>query len=382
MIKSFSAATREIDDVGAAVAEIKEALNLEKNMLKNSLGIITCFSEFDDTGVLKAICETLPFDCIGATSCLSSAGGETDQIIFAITVLTSDDCTFQTTVIPITESYGENIGSAVSEMFKKSGDKPKLLLSYFPLINTVGCDLILMEIDKASGGIPLFGTVAIDHTVDYSTSKTILNGAAYREAVVLGAIYGNPNFSFDMASLDESKIRKQKAIITASDNNILTGVNGKSVPEYLEEIGLTKDEIANGLNIIPLVVDYNDGTKPVARAIYALTPEGHAICGGSMPVGATLALGRLTASDVLSTTEKTLQVFVERNATLLAYSCMSRYVALGMENSAEAEKVIEIAGNHPYLLASSSGEICPLLGEDNKLKNYHHNFTNVLCKIS
>ena len=68
MIKSFVATTREVDDVQAAVAEITAALDLEKNLLKNSLGVISCFSDFEETGVLKAICDSLPFDCIGSTT--------------------------------------------------------------------------------------------------------------------------------------------------------------------------------------------------------------------------------------------------------------------------------------------------------------------------
>ena len=84
MIKSISATTREIDDAQAAVSELKSALDLEKNLLKNSLGIISCFSDFAETGVLKAICAALPFDCIGATTCICAAGQEIDQIMLTI----------------------------------------------------------------------------------------------------------------------------------------------------------------------------------------------------------------------------------------------------------------------------------------------------------
>ena len=94
MIKSFTATTREIDDAQAAVDEITKVLDIEKNLMKNSLGIISCFSEFEETGVLKAICDALPFDCIGATTCLCASDSDVDQILLAITVLTSDDCSF------------------------------------------------------------------------------------------------------------------------------------------------------------------------------------------------------------------------------------------------------------------------------------------------
>jgi hypothetical protein len=140
---------------------------------------------------------------------------------------------------------------------------------------------------------------------------------------------------------------------------------------------------------MPFVVDYNDGTKPVGRAVSALTPEGHAVCGGSMPVGATLAIGGLNADDVLSTTEKTIEktlgTFAEENNkndnTVLIYSCMSRYLALGVDNTAEVEKAGEILGDTSYLFSYSAGEICPLPSGQGSLKNYFHNYTAVFCKL-
>ena len=382
MIKSITAVTREVDDAKAAVAEITATLGLEKNLLKNSLGIISCFSDFEETGVLKAVCDALPFDCIGATTCLCAAGTEVDQIILSITVLTSDDCHFASTAIPIDDRYADSIDSALTAFLEKNGKNPALFLSYFPLINTISGDMILTAIDKTSGGVPLFGTAAVDHNMDYSTAKTIRNGAAFREKVVLGGVYGTPQVSFTVASLNEDKIRKQKAIITASDGNILIGVNRKTALEYLEEIGLTKDELATGLGIIPLVVDHKDGTKPVARAVFALTPDGHAVCGGAMTEGATLAIGRVDREDVLQTTEIALKPLADKESLVLSYSCMARYLALGADNAAEAEKVRDVAQDSPYLFACSGGEVCPLADADGKLKNFYHNYTNVFCKLS
>jgi hypothetical protein len=382
MIKSITAFTREIDDAEAAVAEITGKLGLEKNLLKNSLGIVSCFSDFDDTGVLEAVCGAMPFDCVGATSCLCAVGGEIDQIILAITVLTSDDCDFRTTEVPICGKYEDSIGSALTAMLGQSEEKPALFLSFFPLMNTVSGDMMLTAIDKATGGVPLFGTMALDHTPDYSTAKTVRNGRAFREAVVLGAVYGAPNVSFGVASLDENNCRRQKALITASDGNILIGVNGKTALEYLEEIGLTKAELAVGLGVIPLVVDHKDGTKPVARAVFALTPEGHAVCGGAMPEGATLTLGSVDRGDVLQTTENIIKLFADGDSFVLGYSCMARYLVLGMDNTAEAEKMRGGFGDAPYFFAYSGGEICPLPDADGKLKNFYHNYTNAFCKMS
>ena len=382
MIKSLTATTREIDDAEAAVDEIISALAPETNLLKNSIGIITCFSEFDETGVLKAVCDALPFDCIGSTSNLCSAENETDQVILAITVLTSDDCKFESILLPITEENQKTIVTDLTRSLNQKDEKPALILSFFPLMNTVSGDMILDAIDEATGGIPLFGTVAIDHTPGYSTACTIFNGKAYREAAVTGLIYGKAEFSFEIASLDEEKIGKQKAIITESSGNILIGVNGKSVIDYLDEIGISKNELQSRLGILPFVVDHKDGRKPVARAVFALTPDGHTVCGGEMPVGATLAVGRIAMNDVLDTTQTAIKQFDTKNGVLLSYSCMARYLVLGADSEAEALRVNELTGGTGYMYSVSGGEICPLPDADGKLKNFFHNYTNVFCKLS
>ena len=215
MIKSITATTREIDEIDIAVAEITAALNPGENLLKNSLGIISCFSEFAETGALKAICDAMPFDCIGATTNMCSADNETDQIMLTITVLTSDECSFKTIALSISENYERSIDADLTTILNQSDDKPAIILSYFPLVKTVSGDMILTAIDKATGGVPLYGTMAIDHNPDYATAKTIHNGQALHGSVVLGLIYGAVDYSFEIASLDEEKIRKQKAIITS-----------------------------------------------------------------------------------------------------------------------------------------------------------------------
>ena len=382
MIRILTATTRELDDVQAAVDEITAALDPENNLLKNSLGLIACFAEFGETGALKAICDALPFECIGTTTCLSAVGQEIDQMILAITVLTSDDCEFPTALINIDDDYEANINTSVNALLTQSAVKPSVLLGYFPLLNTKGGDLMLMAIDRVTGGIPVFGTVAVDHNIDYVASQTIYNGVMYREAMVLGAVCGTVNVSFEIAALNEDKIRKQKAIITESNGNLLLGVNGKSVQKYLEDIGLMQAEL--GMGIVPFVVEHKDGTKAVARAVYTFTPEGHAVCGGLMPEGATLAIGRVDADDVLHTTEHAMKQLIDDSgdSVILCYSCLARYLALGLNVTTEAEIVKKTADGADYHFAYSGGEICPLYDPDGNLRNYFHNYSIVFCKLS
>jgi len=384
MIRSLTATTREIDDPQAAVAEILSMLALESNLLQNSVGIISCFSEFEDTGALRTICDALPFECVGTTTCLCSAGKEADEILFAITVLTSDDCSFQTLAVQITEDYTKSIHSSVANLLEHSPENPTLFLSYFPLINEVSGDMILTAIDEASGGIPLFGITAIDHTLDYSEAKTIHNGRAFREAAVLCAVYGSPKIEFRIASLDESKFRIQKAIITESDGNILIGVNGKNAMEYLREVGFTEEQLpAPGVGAVPLIINYMGSAKPVVRAVFAVSPEGHVACGGKMPLGATMGIGHVDMNDVLKTTEKTVQTLMEGDSLVLCYSCIARYLVLGVHSTAEVDKIIEASSDgSEYHFAYSGGEICPMPDANGNLKNVYHNFTIVFCRLN
>ena len=101
-----------------------------------------------------------------------------------------------------------------------------------------------------------------------------------------------------------------------------------------------------------------------------------------MPVGATIAVGRIIKDDVLQTTEKIVKYVDSKDGVILSYSCMARYLALGAEIEAEAEKVRETTGGEHYMFAISGGEICPLPDANGRLINIFHNYTNVLCRLS
>jgi hypothetical protein len=298
-------------------------------------------------------------------------------------VLTSDDCDFRTVGIPVTDDFGDAISAELTGFLNGRGETPKLLLCYMPLINKIGGDMMIDGIDGVTGGkVPLFGTMAIDHNIDFGTAMTIHNGAAFRGSIVLGAVYGEPEFDFATASLDESKIRKQKAVITAADKTLLISVNGKPVMEYLEEIGMTREGFEKGVVVVPLVIEHEaQGMKPFARAVITFTPEGYAVCGGMVPVGATIAIGRIDRADVMNTAERTLRPFIAGGGTLLTYSCMSRHLVLGADWDAEARKIRDVAVNNVYQYACSGGEICPVEDGEGGFKNVFHNFSVVFCKI-
>jgi hypothetical protein len=101
-----------------------------------------------------------------------------------------------------------------------------------------------------------------------------------------------------------------------------------------------------------------------------------------MPINATLGIGHVDMNDVLETTDTTLRTLVKKDSVILCYSCIARHLVLGMNDTAEAEKVIELTGGTGYQFAYTGGEICPLPIAGGGLKNVYHNFTIVFCRLN
>lgn len=383
MIKMLTAHTLEIDDAELALEEILEQLDLPHSLMKNAAGLMTCYSEFIDTGVLKALCDALPFDVVGATTLGNADNREQSQMMLSLTVLTSDDIEFSAAY---SQSIAGDQRAPLAEVFEfakaRLSGEPKLMFTFLPLLYHVGGDETVATLDSITGGVPAFGTIAIDHTLDYRFAQTFMNGECSKDRLAMLLVCGDIEPQFLIASISEDKIIKQKAIITASKGNVLTEVNHMPILKYMETLGLTKDGKLEGANNIPFMVDTGDGTEPLARAIYAVTPEGYAVCGGVMPVNATLAVGATDYNDVMRTTKHTLEraLATGKHSGVIMFSCISRYMALGMDAEAEMRLVQKMLPKDlPFQFTYSGGEACPVYDRGGEARSRFHNYTFVVC---
>lgn len=382
MIRTLTAYTHEIDDVQDALDEILEQLDLEGNLLQNSVGLVSCYAEFIESGVVEKLCEALPFDVIGTTTLGTATGAEFGELLLGVVVLTSDDVQFSTALsASLTEELAPPLQQAFTAAKAALPGAPVMLFAYAPLIFNVGGDLILDALNTVSGGLPTFGTLACDHTDNYEMSQVFRNGETSKGGAALLLISGNLDPKFYVGTLSEDKKFKHSAVITKSHQNILQTVNNVTVLEYMESIGLAKEGKIDGINSIPFLIDHNDGTLPIVRAIFALTEEGEAVCGGNMPEGATLSIISMEADDVVNTTGETVAKTMGQGAqAMLMFSCIGRNLALGVENQLEMQQVARrVGGAVPYLFSYSGGEICPVRGEDGKWHNRFHNDTFIVC---
>lgn len=389
MIRTRTAYTYEIDDCEKAVEEILQQLGLAQRPLQaNSVGILACYAEFVESGVVAALSEALPFDIIGATSIANSAPGGSGETMLSLLVLTSDDVAFATAAsAPMMEEEEAPLAAMYGEAAKKLAEKPALMLSYVPLLTHIGGDFYADCMSKITGNLPNFGGLAVDHNADYHDSRVLLNGEAWADRFAILLMAGNVQPHFYVGTLSEARVFPERGAVTASKGNLLQTVDGMPAADYLLTLGLEKAEDGSitGINTFPIIVDYNDGTMPVARAMFATTPDGCVVCGGNIPVGSTFSMGSFDPDEICETSTRTVKHVLAKHphGVLLVYSCIGRFFAQGYNQQAEMQagnQLIEDAGR-PFLGAYSGGELCPVYKNDGTIVNRNHNNSLVICVL-
>ena len=385
MLTMLTAHTFEVDDVDGAVAEILEQLDLENKLCKNAVGILTCYSEFLETGVVKAVCDSLPFEVVGCTTMASGTPQQSGAMILALSVITSDTVAFATTMSAplVAETYFTALEEAFTKAAGNLPDKPSMIIPFLPIPDTVTNDSIVDALNTISSELPIFGTLGSDHTTDYNRAHIIHNGEDTKESMALLLMSGPISPRFHMVSIPEEKRQKQNAIITSSQGNIVHRVNDMPLLQYLETIGFCNASNIETAKIVPFIVNYNDGTTPVVRGIYYFTPEGSAVFSGHMPCNATLSIGSLDYSDVITSTKALIaEVNARKDASLmLIFSCICRGWTLGTDMLAELDCVQETTERIPYLMCYSGGEISPVYNEQDVLFNRFHCYTCIICTL-
>jgi hypothetical protein len=389
MLKTITIHTSEIDDPEAAVSELCGLLEKEGPLFAHSVGIVSCFADFVSAGIVEDLSKKLSFEIVGTTSIAGASKGALGETLLFFTVFSSDDVEF---VLGLTGPIGEEdiapIRSAWESVTAGRVEKPVLMLSFAPLLTNVSGDFFADAFSSVSGNVPNFGTLSVDHNADYHESRVIFHGEAYPDRYAFVLFYGKIKPMFIVGGLSEKRAFRDKGVVTASAGNQLEGVNGLSVADYLSSLGLQKgsDGAIMGINAYPFILDYNDGTQPVIRVMFGITPEGHAICGGNMPVGASLQVGVIDAKEVLSVTEETIKSALAIGQSngigsfMMIFSCVGRYFAQNFHPEAEMQKVQEaLKGSLPFHLCYSGTELCPVYERNGNTRNRSHNDSIVIC---
>ncbi|MDR1166104.1 MAG: FIST C-terminal domain-containing protein [Deltaproteobacteria bacterium] len=386
MIDVLLAQTREVDDVEAALREVLALLNLGQRLKKNSVGLLSCANAFLESGAVKAICERLPFPVVGINSLLNSTSlGALDAALLSLAVLTSDEIHFAAGLSePLEPECRGAVIDAYLETERLLASRPALAIVQAPALASIAVgEKIARVFDEVSDSVPLFGSQAADYSTYLRAPQVIYNGEAFSDCLAMVLIEGRVQPRFDVFPVSPHKAIHQKAIVTASQGNVLMEVNGVPVLEYMESLGLCWYGHISGTHCIPIFLDRGDGNPPTARTIHSQTPEGHIVLCGDAPIDTTLGIGSLSPEDVLSTAAAVGQKakFLRPNA-LVMYSCLSRNIALGLDYMAEIETLQRhLEGCVPYLFSYSSGEFCPVTRQDGRSHNEYHNMSLVTLSL-
>ncbi|MCL1862667.1 MAG: FIST C-terminal domain-containing protein [Defluviitaleaceae bacterium] len=383
MTKTYTAITFENNVV--AVEEIKKQLNLEENLLKNSLGIIACHQDFVKSGVMKQVCEALPFDVVGAVTSLQSAGGKTSGHALSIMLITTDEARFINVVTPV---LGDNYESKIIECYKDAATnvygRASLVLAYSPFTLQYSGDDFVSALSAASYGAPCFGTIAVDDSKDFSSSFSIYNGEHYKDRLVFSLIFGNIRPKFYVSNILHDKMFDKSAKVTKSKGSTIMELDSRPAFEFFEGLGIMKvfDSVESMLTM-PFLIDYHDNTPMVAKQAFSLTPSKHVQCNGSIQEGSTLHVAINEKDDILNSTGAKVDKFLKEASEasgVLIYSCLSRCLTMGDKPTEELDLVNFKLGNTlPSFMAYSGGEICPTTTFNDKAINRFHNNTFVAC---
>ncbi len=384
MVKMYTARTSEIDEIDEAISEIKSQIDFSA-LKKNSGGLIFCHIDFIDSGVVEALCRALPFDVIGMTSMASADGQGYSLFDLTLTVLTSDEVTFQAGMTDGInhDNYADEIDRLYHDVRGKAGNDPAMIFTFMPYIRDVSGYEVVAAMDKSCQGIPMWGSITNNIDFNYETVQTICNGKCESAGVAMMFLNGPVEPKFIVSSSPERNISNNRAMITKSDGAVLREVNDLPILKYLANIGLviTKDNITT----TPLMVYYSDATEPVALGFYTLFEDGSVLTGGEMPVGTSFAVGNIDAQGIFESAEAGIEQILrhkDRQATLLL-PCVTRYIMLAPDQESELllikEKLTD--SEHPFMMGYSGGEICPMLGQDGKLHNRFHNYTFCACVL-
>ncbi len=384
MIQMYTARTSEVDEIEEAIAEIKGQIDFGA-LKKNTGGIIFCHIDFVDSGMVAALCKALPFNVIGMTSMASADEHGYSLFDLTLTVLTSDEVSFE---VGMTGSINnDNYQTEIDAMYRKVragvSEDPAMIFTFMPYIRDVSGYEVVSAMDKACGGIPMWGSITNNIDFNYETVQTICNGDALQAGLAMMFLNGPVEPKFIVSSIPERNIANNRAIITDSEGAVLRGINDVPVLEYLADIGL----IINKENITttPLMIYYEGADEPVALGFYTLFDDGSVLTGGEMPVGTSFAVGSIDTEGIFESAEAGLaqiEAQKDRGATLLL-PCVTRYIMLAPDQESELRLIQTrlTATGKPFMMGYSGGEICPMPGLDGKLHNRFHNYTFCACLL-
>jgi hypothetical protein len=384
MIKAIVAHTVETTDLDYAIGELDTQISNQGPLLRSTVGLIFCNYEFISSGLVRELCARLPFTVLGCSSQILAVPRAGEELMFVLMLLTSDDVEFCPGVSgPLGAGKEAVLEDLYRDLAAQSALEPALMLVFPPRLSGITGNALVNALDRVSGGVPIFGSVAIDITTSTRSPVTIFNGDTFPDRLVMILIKGKLRPRFFTYALPGEPRFSQKFTITRAQANRIVEINDRPAAEFLEKLGIIN---AGGVEVFyafPIVVDYEDGSPPMVITISKINADGSLVSEQDIPLGGTVNIGTINGSLVLASARRIIEQIKEipDSSVLFLVSCFSRVLTL-RDSLEEVNLVIKQMRDWPVPFAffSSGGEICPVSRNgQGGLVNMFHQFTIIAC---
>ncbi len=390
MIQSASLFTYELDDPALALEELQSQLAQKLTLRQNTVGILQCDPEFLASGVFQAVCAGLPFPVAGTTTMSQAVNGEAGALMLTLLVLTSDDAVFEA---GLTSPMAGDILSATRPAYEAAlarlGTQPRLILVFPPLLLENAGDQYIDALEALCPGVPIFGTIAVEDSLDYARCASFANGEHGHRAMSFVLVGGQVSPRFFVATIPESRLLPYRGEITRAEGNLVHEINGVPAADYFESIGLAQNGVIDdGVQFVPFILHMKKQEErdpvPVVRAMVRFNENGSAICRGYMYEQSVFALSTFEKEGVLKTTLQLVDTVnrLEDAQAVLLFSCLVRRMAFATEPLVEAQQVVQaMRPDVPFMMGYSGGEICPTGTFHGLPMNRFHNYSLIACVL-
>jgi len=264
----------------------------------------------------------------------------------------------------------------------------------------VPADVIAGVLDRACGGIPVFGSVALDVHSYIRQPQTIYKTAGqdagkdagqtsgesgtFNNRITLLLFRGRVKPRFFHSSFPEKSKMPWDAVITEAAGNRIISINNKPALFFIKDMGFFPDGIDDTVLVYPLVVEYPNNETHVV-VIQDIDSERHLICSRNVQAGGILNIGAIAADSVIESARAIARELKENDsgAGFIMFSCFLRNIVLGGNAQAEFESVCKELDGYTgsWLFLNSGGELCPGYTENGELVNRFHQFALIACQF-
>lgn len=389
MIHAFALGTSEIDDAAAAVQDILSQ-TATLSLAAHSVGIVVCHHDFVTGGIVDALSDALPFPLLGFTTFYQATSHANGLFELSLTVLTSDDVRFVVDCAYSAER-DDNPTQTTTEAYRRAaarcGDAPSLILSFLTADRPITGDAYLRLIDECSGGVPNFGAVSVGDSDDGSDLYVICEKNTFTYGFAMLLCVGDVKSACYVGNYKVEKLVELTTTVTRSEGTLVQALNGHPAVPYLRENGFQiGDDESTLISNVPFLFKMPGDNTLIARTLAGFDIETGALRFlGEVPQDALLRIGTTSFDDIVSVSHAVVSQAVAENpaaSAMLMFSCVGRYISLGLAPTSELEHVAGlIPAGIPYLSCYGGGELCPV-DTSQGLQNRYHNASFIVCALS